>query len=46
MRGYLDMKVIYAAALVRLPENLANLPPLPVPAACPVMPDEVLAGLP
>jgi uncharacterized protein DUF29 len=43
MRQHLDVAKLYARALRALPETIDGLPPLPVPASCPVTLDELLA---
>ena len=43
MRQRLDLADIYADALRGLPETNDGLPPLPVPAVCPLTLDELLA---
>jgi hypothetical protein len=43
MRQRLDLAGLYADALRGLPETSDGLPPLPVPEACPVTLDELLA---
>ena len=44
MRQRIDMSDLYADALFRMPESMDELPPLPVPDACPVTLDELLWG--
>jgi hypothetical protein len=46
MRARIDMAKLYRIALVGLPETLDDQPPLPVPQACPVTLDELLAEPP
>jgi hypothetical protein len=41
----IDLPGIYAAALSALPETMYDRPPLPVPANCPVMLDELVSGV-
>jgi hypothetical protein len=43
MRQRIDVAKIYAKALRAMPESIDGQPPLPVPAACPVTLDELLA---
>ncbi|HJU18092.1 MAG TPA: DUF29 domain-containing protein [Stellaceae bacterium] len=43
MRQRIDLIGIYADALHALPETVDGVPPLPVPAECPVTLDELLA---
>ncbi len=43
MRGRIDMAELYKDALAGLPETMDGLAPLPVPPACPVTLDELLA---
>jgi hypothetical protein len=45
MRQRLDLAGIYADALRGLPESSDGVPPLPVPKACPVTLDELLASV-
>ncbi len=44
MRQKIDLAGLYADALPALPERLDDQPPLPVPQACPVTLDELLAA--
>jgi uncharacterized protein DUF29 len=46
MRQRIDVADLYARALRRMPETIDGLPPLPVPAECPVTLDELLAADP
>jgi hypothetical protein len=46
MRQRIDLAEIYTDALVGLPESMDATPPLPVPAACPVTLEELLAEPP
>jgi hypothetical protein len=46
MRAKLDLAVIYGRALRALPATVDGQPPLPVPEACPVTLDELLAEPP
>ncbi len=46
MRQRIDMQELYRRALDRLPEAIDGQPPLPVPATCPVMLDELLGNGP
>lgn len=43
MRQKIDIAALYADALAALPEAVDGQPPLPVPDACPVTLDELLA---
>ena len=43
MRQRLDVGRLYRDALRAMPDTVDGLPPLPVPAACPVTLDELLA---
>ncbi|MGH7096848.1 MAG: DUF29 domain-containing protein [Stellaceae bacterium] len=43
MRHRIDLMGIYADALHALPETVDGMPPLPVPAECPMTLDELLA---
>ena len=43
MAQKLDIPGLYADALYALPETIGGIPPLPVPATCPVTLDELLA---
>ena len=43
MRQRLDVTELYRRALRRLPDVIDDVPPLPVPQACPVTLDELLA---
>jgi hypothetical protein len=43
MRQRIDVAKIYAKALRAMPESIDGQPPLPVPGACPVTLDELLA---
>jgi hypothetical protein len=43
MRRRIDLSGLYADALVMLPDTMDAQPPLPVPTACPVTLDELLA---
>ena len=42
MRSKLDVEALYAKALNRLPDTVDGLPPLPLPATCPVTLDDLL----
>lgn len=42
MRQHIDMGKLYCRALRILPDSIDEIPPLPVPQACPVMLDELL----
>lgn len=42
MRQRLDLAKLYAKALRAMPDTIDGQPPLPVPATCPVTPDELL----
>ena len=42
MRQKIDIPGLYADALYALPETIDGVPPLPVPAECPVTLDELL----
>jgi hypothetical protein len=44
MRQHIDMAKLYALAVRRLPATIDGQPPLPVPTACPVTLDELLAA--
>jgi hypothetical protein len=44
MRQKIDVADLYRDALRRMPETIDELPPMPVPAACPVTLDELLAN--
>ncbi len=46
MRQKIDVANLYADALAGLPETMDGTPPLPVPSACPVTLDELLAENP
>ena len=43
MRQRIDLAGLYREAIDRLPETIDGQPPLPVPEACPVTLDELLA---
>lgn len=43
MRQRIDVAELYVRALRRMPSTIDGLPPLPVPPACPVTLDELLA---
>jgi hypothetical protein len=43
MRQKIDLAELYGDALLMLPETVDGQPPLPVPEACPVTLDELLA---
>ena len=43
MRQRIDLTALYREAIDRLPEMIDGQPPLPVPEACPVTLDELLA---
>ena len=43
MRQRIDMAELYRRAVSRLPESVDDLPPLPVPEACPMTLDELLS---
>jgi hypothetical protein len=42
MRQKIDIADLYADALAAMPETVDGMPPLPVPATCPVTLDEML----
>lgn len=44
MRQRINVAELYARALRRLPATIDGIPPLPVPAECPVTLDELLAA--
>ena len=44
MRQKIDVAELYADALAAMPETIDGVPPLPVPAECPVTLDELLAA--
>ena len=44
MRQKIDVADLYRDALRRMPETIDELPPMPVPAVCPVTLDELLAN--
>jgi len=44
MRQRIDVADIYAKALRAMPDTIDGVPPLPVPAVCPVTLDELLAA--
>jgi hypothetical protein len=46
MAEKIDMAKLYRQALRRLPETMDEVPPLPVPATCPVTLEEMLAEPP
>jgi Domain of unknown function DUF29 len=46
MRQRLDVAALYHRALRRLPDVIDDVPPLPVPPACPMTLDELLAESP
>ena len=46
MRQRIDLVGLYADALAGLPDKMDGTPPLPVPRACPVTLDELLADPP
>lgn len=46
MRDKLDVAGIYADALSALPDTMDQMPPLPVPEACPVTLDELMGNGP
>jgi hypothetical protein len=46
MAQRIDLPGLYADALTALPETIDGVPPLPVPTACPVTLDELLAAPP
>src|SRR5690349_5589393 len=43
MRQKINIADLYADALAAMPETIDGVPPLPVPAECPVTLDELLA---
>jgi hypothetical protein len=46
MRAKIDVAALYRRALRALPATIDNLPPMPVPAVCPVTLDELLSDDP
>jgi hypothetical protein len=44
MHPHIDMAKLFAHAVRRLPATVNGQPPLPVPATCPVILDELLAA--
>jgi hypothetical protein len=45
MRQQIDLPRLYAEALEMLPDSTDGQPPLSVPQTCPVMLDDLLAGV-
>jgi hypothetical protein len=43
MRQRIDVAALYADALAAMPQTIDGMFPLPVPAVCPITPDDLLS---